>query len=52
MKDLWTEEAKYRRWLEVELAVTKAYEELGMIPKGVTERIRNKAKIDVELFKR
>lgn len=52
MKDLWTEEAKYRRWLEVELAVTKAYEELGMIPKGVTERIRNKAKIDVELFKK
>ena len=52
MKDLWTEEAKYRRWLEVELAVTRAYEELGTIPKGVTERIRNKAKIDVELFKK
>ncbi|KAF2960107.1 adenylosuccinate lyase [Thermotoga sp. 38H-to] len=52
MKDLWTEEAKYRRWLEVELAVTKAYEELGMIPKGVTERIRSNAKIDVELFKK
>jgi len=52
MKDLWTEEAKYRRWLEVELAVTRAYEELGMIPKGVTERIRNNAKIDVELFKK
>ncbi|MBZ4661655.1 MAG: adenylosuccinate lyase [Thermotoga sp.] len=52
MKDLWTEEAKYRRWLEVELAVTRAYEELGTIPKGVTERIRNNAKIDVELFKK
>jgi len=44
MKDLWTEEAKYRRW--------RAYEELGTIPKGVTERIRNNAKIDVELFKK
>lgn len=52
MKDLWTEEAKYRRWLEVELAVTRAYEELGMIPKGVTERIRSNVKIDVELFKK
>lgn len=52
MKELWTEEAKYRRWLEVELAVMKAYEELGTIPKGVTERVRNKARIDVELFKK
>lgn len=52
MKDLWTEEAKYRRWLEVELAVTRAYEELGMFPQGVTERIRSKARIDVDLFKR
>ena len=52
MKELWTEEAKYGRWLEVELAVMKAYEELGMIPKGVTERVRNKARIDVELFKK
>ncbi|WP_231556099.1 MULTISPECIES: adenylosuccinate lyase [Thermotoga] len=49
---MWTEEAKYRRWLEVELAVMKAYEELGTIPKGVTERVRNKARIDVELFKK
>ncbi|WP_233186232.1 adenylosuccinate lyase [Thermotoga sp. KOL6] len=49
---MWTEEAKYRRWLEVELAVTKAYEELGMIPKGVTEKIKSKVEIDVELFKR
>lgn len=30
----------------------KAYEELGTIPKGVTERVRNKARIDVELFKK
>ncbi|PLV56135.1 adenylosuccinate lyase [Thermotoga sp. SG1] len=52
MKELWTEEAKYRRWLEVELAVMKAYEELGTIPKGVTERVKNKARIDVELFKK
>ncbi|WP_233185690.1 adenylosuccinate lyase [Thermotoga sp. SG1] len=49
---MWTEEAKYRRWLEVELAVMKAYEELGTIPKGVTERVKNKARIDVELFKK
>jgi adenylosuccinate lyase len=29
---IWTEEAKYRAWLEVELAVCRARAQLGEIP--------------------
>jgi adenylosuccinate lyase len=32
MQELWSEETKFRLWLEVELAVMEAYEALGIIP--------------------
>ncbi|OQY10642.1 MAG: adenylosuccinate lyase [Marinitoga sp. 4572_148] len=48
MKEIWTEEAKYKRWLEIELSVVEAFEEKGIAPKGTAEAIRSKAKIDVE----
>lgn len=40
MKVLWSEAHKYRTWLELELAVSEAWEALGEIPKGVAERLR------------
>ena len=52
LKSLWTLEAQYRRWLEVELAVVEAYEEIGVAPKGTADRIRERAVIDVEKFLR
>lgn len=48
MKNLWSEQAKFERWLEVELAVMEAYEEAGMIPKGYCKRARENAQIDVD----
>ncbi len=47
MKELWTEEAKYQRWLQVELAVTEAQVELGQIPKEAADAIQAKAKLNV-----
>ena len=48
MKELWTEETMYKKWLEVEIAVLKALEKQGKIPKGTTKEIVEKVKIDVE----
>ncbi len=40
MTALWSEAEKYRTWLEVELAATEAWEELGEVPAGVGARLR------------
>ncbi len=48
LKELWELKAQYGRWLEVELAVVKAYEETGRAPAGTAEKIRSKVRIDVE----
>ncbi|WP_448523902.1 adenylosuccinate lyase [Pseudothermotoga sp.] len=50
MKELWTVQANLRRWLTVELAVMEAYEQLGLIPTGVSERAKKNALIDLSLF--
>jgi adenylosuccinate lyase len=46
--DLWTEEAKYRAWLEVELAVCRARAALGEIPPEEVEELAEKAGFTVE----
>jgi len=48
MQELWSEENKFRLWLEVELAVMEAYESLGMIPSGSADQARKHAVLDVE----
>ncbi len=48
MKELWTLEAQYARWLEVELAALSALEELGIVPVGVATAVQSKAKIDLK----
>ena len=47
LTDIWSEENKYRIWLEVEIAAAQAMEKLGQIPKGVSAAVRKKAKINV-----
>jgi adenylosuccinate lyase len=44
---VWTEEAKYRAWLEVELAVCRARAELGEIPSEEVEELAEKADFTV-----
>lgn len=48
MAKVWSDENKFQTWLEVELAVIQAKENLGLIEKGIAESIRGKAKIDVK----
>ena len=40
MGKIWTLENKYRKWLEVEMAVCEAQAECGLIPSEAMEEIR------------
>ena len=47
LTDIWSEENKYKIWLDVEIAAAEAMEKLGQIPKGVASVVRKKTKINV-----
>lgn len=48
MANIWTEENKFRAWLEVEILACEAWAELGIIPKEDVALIRQNARINVE----
>ncbi|MEO1942443.1 MAG: adenylosuccinate lyase [Campylobacterales bacterium] len=48
MKRLWTPEAKFNAWLEVEKAVVKAWNKLGLISDEDAEKIVKNAKFDLK----
>ncbi len=48
MGAVWTEENKYRRWLEVEIAVCEAWEQIGTVPSEAVARIKEKARFDAD----
>ncbi len=48
LTDIWSEENKYKIWLDVEVAAAQAMEQLGEIPKGVSSIVKKKAKINVK----
>ena len=48
LTDIWSEENKYKIWLDVEVEAAVAMEQLGQIPRGVASIVRKKAKIDVK----
>ena len=48
MRALWTLENKFRAWLEVELAVTKAWTEMGQVPREACDEIHAKADFDLD----
>lgn len=43
MAAIWSDANRYRRWLDVELAATEAWENIGRIEAGITGRLREKA---------
>ena len=47
MARIWSEENRFRQWLEVELLAAEALAQLGVVPKDAVGRIRKKARIDV-----
>lgn len=45
----WSLVAKFRAWLDVELAVLETRESLGQIPEGTTQRVREWAFVDEDV---
>ena len=48
IKKIWEEKNKYQIWLDIELAASQGMEKLNLIPKGVSLKIKKKAKINVD----
>src|SRR5215213_1218963 len=48
MGALWSEQNKFRKWLDVEIAVCEVHAEMGTIPPEAVEEIKSKASFTVE----
>ncbi len=48
MKSIWSEENKFRKWLEVELAACEAWKQLGKIPDASLKKIKKNAKFSIK----
>src|SRR6266404_1693822 len=48
MGAIWSEQSKFQKWLEVELAVCEVHAEMGTIPREALEQIKSRAKFSVE----
>ena len=46
--EIWSEENKYKIWLDVEIAAAQAMEKYKIIPNGVSSLVRKKGKIKVK----
>ena len=52
MGRIWTDENKFQKWLDVEIATAEVEAEAGLIPKSAARAIRKKARFDVaRIFK-
>ena len=47
MGRLWSEEAKFQSWLDVEIAACQANAELGRVPAEAMAQIRERARFEV-----
>jgi len=48
MEAIWSDERKFETWLEAEIAILEAKEELGLIPSGIAATTRKFAKFTIE----
>ena len=48
IKSIWDDYNKYTIWLNIELFAAEAMEKLKIIPKGVSRKVKSKAKINVK----
>jgi adenylosuccinate lyase len=48
MGALWSDQSKFQKWLEVEIAVCEVHAEMGTIPRDAVEQIKARAKFSVE----
>lgn len=47
MGELWSEENKFRAWLEVEICAAEGWAEIGVLPKDEVKLLREKASFDM-----
>jgi adenylosuccinate lyase len=47
MGRVWSEENRFRKWLEVELAATETLADEGIVPREAAAKLRERARIDV-----
>lgn len=47
LKEIWSDEYKFEKMLEIEIAICEAWSRKGLIPKQDLENIKSKAKIDL-----
>ena len=48
IKSIWEDKNKYSIWLKIELAAAEAMEKMKIIPRGVSKKVKSKAKINVK----
>jgi len=48
MKEIWSEENKFRKWLEVEVAACEGWNQLGRIPDEAMKKIKRTAKFSLK----
>jgi len=46
--NIWSQESKYKIWLDIEIYAAEAMEKFKIIPKGVATKVRKKSKISVK----
>ena len=46
MRDIWSDDRKYRYWLDVELAVSEVLAERGEVPRDAVDALRARADVD------
>ncbi len=48
MGRIWSAENRFRKWLEVELAVLEGWAELGVVPRAAVAAVRERARVDLD----
>ncbi len=48
LKDIWSDYNRYSIWLEIEIAAAEAMEKLKVIPRGVSQAVKKRGKINVK----
>src|SRR5262249_24715074 len=48
MGALWSEQNKFQKWLDVEIAVCEVHAEMGTIPRAALDQIKSRARFSVE----
>jgi len=51
MGKIWTEENKFTKWFEVELAALEGWSKIGVVPEKVVKTVQEKAKLNIRKIK-